>query len=464
MNALLPSRPFHIRPLKSPPLEVLLLCDCPARVADTLHDHLATLVGGSRHHVRMAEAFGDSLSGLDLDRFDAIIIHYSLVLSNDDYVAPALRAKLKASRALKAAFIQDEYRHIDRTLEAFRSIGLDVLFTCVPQPATETVYSSASLPGVTKINVLTGYVPALLLALPVMSYPERPIDVGYRARKVPAWLGDLGQEKWTIGRRFLDDAQRYGLRCDISYREEGRLYGDDWIRFLSRCKATLGVESGASVFDFSGTIQAAVDSDVRREPDISYAELKRRHFDAVDGLIDQRQISPRCFEAAALRTLMILYKGRYSGLLEPWRHYVPLEKDHSNMDEVVSVLRDPVRAEVIVDAVYKEVACNPGNQFAAHTAVFDDALEAGWTARNKVPAAGYTDASFAAAVKPDAATRRRRKVRNAITYAHYALFGILLRRLPEHRRDAVSRYLVGSLLPTVSRLRRLFGGSNDNRN
>lgn len=426
-----------------------------------MSDHIATLAGGSRHHVHVAEAFGDSLPSLDFDRFDAIVIHYSLELSNDDYVTPALREKLKASRATKAAFIQDEYRHINRTLDAFRYIGLDILFTCVPQPATETVYPTELLPGVAKINVLTGYVPVPLLKRPVPPYAERPIDVGYRARKVPAWLGDLGQEKWTISRRFLHDAQREGLRCDISYREEERLYGDDWITFLSRCKATLGVESGSSVFDFSGAIQAAVDSDVRQEPNISYSELKRRHFAALDGLIDQRQISPRCFEAAALRTLMILYRGRYSDILEPWRHYVPLEKDHSNMDEVVSVLRDPVFAQAIVDAAYEEVACNPANQFAAHTGVFDHAIEASCIARKKEPAGGYSDAAFTAAVRPDATTRRRRNIRRAVTYAHYLLFGVLLRWLPEYRRDAISRYIVGVLLPAISRLRHLLGRADN---
>src|SRR5262249_53162455 len=87
-------------------------------------------------------------------------------------------------------------------------------------------------------------------------------------------------------------------------------------------------------------------------------------------------ISPRCFEAAALRTLMILYPGLYSGILEPWRHYVPLKRDHSNMDEVVAVVRDPIRAQKIIDAAYHEVALNPRYSFLAMVEEFDrDILE-----------------------------------------------------------------------------------------
>jgi hypothetical protein len=35
-----------------------------------------------------------------------------------------------------------------------------------------------------------------------------------------------------------------------------------------------------------------------------------------------------------------MFPGEYSGIVEPWRHYVPLEKDFSNMAEVAARLRD----------------------------------------------------------------------------------------------------------------------------
>src|SRR5690606_11640045 len=154
---------------------------------------------------------------------------------------------------------------------------------------------------------------------------------------------------------------RYGLVCDISYREEDRLYGNAWIKFLSRCKAVLGVESGASVFDFTGDIQRNVERHLARDPTATFETLRDLYFRDAEGKISLAQISPRSFESAALRTLMILYDGEYSGILVPWRHYVPLRKDHSNMDEVVAALRDPVRCREIVDCAYREVALDPRN-------------------------------------------------------------------------------------------------------
>lgn len=439
------------------PLSILLLCDNPPRVADTLLEHINALSRKSRHKVFVANSFGASANTLDFDRFDVIVIHYSLVIANDSYVSPAMRTALRQSRALKAAFIQDEYRHIDQTNAAFREIGLDVLFTCMPTASIESVYSEAALPGVRKINVLTGYVPEKLLSRTIKPYATRPIDVSYRARKVPAWLGDLGQEKWNIGRRFLRDAEHYGLICDIAYREEERLYGDAWVRFLENCKATLGVESGSSVFDFTGEVQAAVNRATAADPDIPYDKLKREHFADIDGVINQRQISPRCFEAAALGTLMILYEGHYSGLLEPWRHYVPLAKDHSNMADVVAVLRDPVRAQAIVDAAYREVALNPDNQFQAHVNLVDRVLSEEHTARGKAIAQPYSASEFEAQLRQPYRVVLRRAMRVAITYGHYLLFRVIFGLLPESRRDVLSRQIGAALLKLNGRIRNLLG-------
>ena len=44
------------------------------------------------------------------------------------------------------------------------------------------------------------------------------------------------------------------------------------------------------------------------------------------------------------------------------------------MDEVVAVLRDPHRAQQIIDRAYREVALDPRNSFADFVAMFDGVL------------------------------------------------------------------------------------------
>ena len=357
-------------------MNVLLLGHLQPDNAATVRDHIEALVHRSRHQVTFHSMLGETPDSLDFQAFDAVMIHYSLIASHDRYLGPATRFRLRRFGGVKALFVQDEYRFVNRTVDVMRYLGMDLLFTCVPESEIEKVYPSAQLPGVEKISVLTGYVPDALRHVPLVPYHARTIDVGYRARKLPGWYGELGREKWRIADRFEADAKHYGLRTDISYREEDRLYGPDWIRFLTSVKAALGVESGASVFDFTGEIQQQVEAHEAAHPDTPFETLRDLYFPGLDGRIRLNQISPRCFECAALRTLMVLYEGDYSGVLIPWRHYVPLRKNHGNMDQVVAAIRDPGQWQAIVDAAHEEVAGHPACSYDALVTCVDAALEA----------------------------------------------------------------------------------------
>ncbi|HMM75137.1 MAG TPA: hypothetical protein PJ986_05490 [Gammaproteobacteria bacterium] len=340
-------------------LRLLLLCDFRPDGAQTVLDHINAVAEHSGHEVSVLSILGDLPRTIDLERFDGVILHYSLIISNDEYLDPDSRARLRRFSGLKAVFIQDEYRFVDKTCEALRYLGVQLLFTCVPESEWEKVYPDERIPGMRKINVLTGYVPHGLVGRTRRDYRQRRLDVGYRGRRLPAHYGELAQDKWRIAERFSADAARFGLVCDISCQEHRRLYGEKWNEFLQGCKAVLGVESGASVFDFQGDIEEKVITFERRNPGASFEQIREHCFSGLDGLIKLNQISPRCFEAAALGTLMILYEGEYSGVLKPGRHYVALKKDHSNMSEVVAILRNERKWNEITGAAYKEIALNP---------------------------------------------------------------------------------------------------------
>jgi hypothetical protein len=86
---------------------------------------------------------------------------------------------------------------------------------------------------------------------------------------------------------------------------------------------------------------------------------------------------------------MVLYPGNYSGVLEPWRHYVPLEKDHSNMDEVVNAIRDQESWERITEAAREDVALNPRYSFQSMVETVDHGLDLKATAAHAVSAAEF---------------------------------------------------------------------------
>src|SRR5262249_22734605 len=60
----------------------------------------------------------------------------------------------------------------------------------------------------------------------------------------------------------------------------------------------------------------------------------------------------RLFEAASVSTALIMFPGDYSGVVEPHTHYLPLERDFSNLEEIGSKLRDTASLTAVVDRAY----------------------------------------------------------------------------------------------------------------
>ena len=360
-------------------LDILLLCNRPARNADasTVTDHLDAFGRFSRHRVTLVSFLRELPAGLDLNRFDVVVIHYTIAIGylSAHYISPAAKARVKDFRGLKVAFIQDEYRAVDVVVDALEHMGVDLLFTCVPDGEIAKVYQPGRLPNLRAVNNLTGYVPEPLLAYPAPPVMARDIDIGYRTRRPPYWLGALSVEKWRIADAFNARCAGLGLATDISYHEGDRLYGDAWTRFITRCRAMLGVESGASVFDFKGDLQQRVDEYVAGHPQASFEEVQEKFLRPYEGLIRLNQISPRCFEAAALRTPMILFEGEYSGVLVPGRHYLALRKDYGNFDEIIDAVRDHRRLQALADCAYEEVARNPAWSYRRFIETFDAEVE-----------------------------------------------------------------------------------------
>ena len=113
----------------------------------------------------------------------------------------------------------------------------------------------------------------------------------------------------------------------------------------------------------------------KNNPDATFEEVSERFLENRDGEIIIHVISPRCFEAAALKTLMIMYEGDYSGVLIKGKHYLALKRDHSNMNEIVDVISDPKRAKKIIEAAYSEVACSGKWTFRTFIQKFDSVVE-----------------------------------------------------------------------------------------
>lgn len=356
--------------------------------AGTIYDHINAFSLYSKNEIIVFNLANWEYSYFyEIQKVDVIVLHYTASILYDCSFPVIFRYYLAISKQLKVLFIQDEYRLVNKVIEGLNVLGIDLLFTCVSEQEMDNVYPLSKLPSIKeRINVLTGYVPEELKKMFYNrpAYEERTFDVVYRARKLSNWYGRLAREKWIIANRFKQEAKIYNLKVDISYLEEKRIYRENWIKFLQQSKAVLGVESGASVFDFTGEIQKQVEEYEKINPNIGFEELEKMFFPNLDGKIYINQISPRCFECATLGTLMILYEGNYSGILKPWQHYVPLKKDHSNIAEVIKVLNDKKSWEEITLRAYEEIANNSNYSYKHMIDLFDEAVDRHYKKENIV--------------------------------------------------------------------------------
>jgi hypothetical protein len=355
-------------------LAVLLVCDDRRTHAGNVREHIAAFRRYSRHRIDLFNPRGiEQPAKIDLAGYDAIVIHYTILVTSDYYLPPWLRTQIAAFRGLKVQFLQDEYRWVDAITAESRNLGIQLLYSLVPQEVLGSVYGNR-LPGVEILTTLAGFVPYDVLRRPVVPFTSRSLDVVYRGRGVPFWLGTLGQDKAFIGREFLERAQGTDLQCDIAWNEIDRIYGKAWYRFLESGRTTLGTESGASIVDFSGELQERTDEYLTARPTASFEEVAREILAPYEGNAVIRVVSPRVFEAAALRTGMVNFTGGYSGTIEPWHHYVPLERDFSNFDEVVSVIRDDAALRRLTDTAYADLIASGRYSLQRFIREFDETL------------------------------------------------------------------------------------------
>lgn len=334
---------------------VLILSNVRPIDAGTIHDHQSALINDGGAFVHVVNPVVDREVLVDFSRFDVVIIHYTLVCFMDNFISQDYRRALREFRGLKAIFIQDEYRFINSAVDAMLDLGVDVLFTLVSGPAIDTLYGRLKANGVRIETTLTGYVPDTLVAMPKVPLAERPLDVIYRGRLLPYHLGRLGTEKVFISETFAAVAPRYGLKFDVDWREESRIYGDDWKRFLSSGRTALASESGASICDFTGDLDRRLKEFMILYPEATYEDAYSAFLYAYEGNVVMNVISPRVFESVALGTALVQFPGDYSGVLEADEHYIVLRKDFSNIGEVVDRIRDIGFLERLTDRAYDDL-------------------------------------------------------------------------------------------------------------
>ena len=370
---------------------VLLYHNVPPYAA-TVMEHVNAFVTHSRFAVWAINVDHGYPPVLDELSPRIILLHYSLFgTGNYTLNARYLQFLERSSDTYRIAFFQDEYQHCGQRFAFIDRHRIDCVYTLL-EPAYHDLVYGRHTHGPRVIYTIPGYVSDhLVRTAERRSIPdaERRIDIGYRGRSLPFYMGRGSQEKREIALRFAEMAKGRGLVLDLAVDERSRLYGDRWTSFMANSRGFIGVEAGVSIFDIDDRVQVDAEQMLRENPAITMEELSANVLEPWEGNIPYRTISPRHFEASAFRVAQILFEGRYSGILEPMVHYLPLRKDFSNFDEVIGLFKDPEVRRSLTDRAYADLIASGRFSYREFVRQFDEDLEvAGIRPTTDPPAVG----------------------------------------------------------------------------
>lgn len=253
---------------------------------------------------------------------------------------------IRDAKACKVALPQDDY-DCSAILDGWMSDwSVDYIYSVCPNN-WEVLYPRSSQNSEIRLGY-TAYISDEWIRTWENPKPtrERPVDVSYRAAKLPANFGRIGQLKSTIARNFLDRFPAVGNReLDISTDPRAVIPGEAWHRFMENSKFCLVAPSGSSILDPWNEVRRCVQAFTALRPKATFEEIENHCFPGVDGQHVFTAISPRNIEAALAQTVQIAVVDSYSGLLEPYEHYIPLDENCSNIEDVIGAMDDDALTE-----------------------------------------------------------------------------------------------------------------------
>jgi hypothetical protein len=314
-------------------------------------------------------------------KFSIIILHYSLAAylvdkkNHQQNVLIEVYNYLLSSISVKIAFFQDEMHNCQTRFKLINELKIEYIYSLLEEKYFQTVYKKNTKVKNIK-SYLTGYVSDELINKGNAYYKNfdlRTLDIVCRARKLPLYFGKGSQEKSEIMETFIKiiKDKKIKLKIDMSSSENSRIYGDSWFKFLSDAKFMIGAMAGTSIFDISGKIEDIVEEYSKKNANSNFEELYNNVLKRYENNVNYRTISPRLFECAVSRVCMILYRDSYQGVFVANRNYILLEKNFSNINEVLNQMKDQQLVNNIIDNTYKDVILSGRWHFKSFFKEFD---------------------------------------------------------------------------------------------
>jgi hypothetical protein len=296
-------------------------------------------------------------------KFDLVIFTWSFLDSRfmrNDYLKNFKKINfVKNWKCPKVMMPQDEFSNTDLLNLTANHFKVSNIYSVSPESEWDKLYKKVDFKKIKFQQTLTGYIDESLIkeikSISDNNNKNRKIDIGYRSGSAAYW-GRFNLIKFQLADIFINVSKKYSFKIDIKFGWKNFLSGNDWYKFLLNCRYIPGVEGGSSIIDWNGSLVESVHKYLKKYPKASYDDVELNCIpQGKDGEINVVALSPRHLEACITKTCQILVKGSYNGILKPGIHYIELEKDFSNIEEVCLSLNNEERRLEIVDRAYKDI-------------------------------------------------------------------------------------------------------------
>lgn len=288
-------------------------------------------------------------SSLRWSRFDAIVLLHS-VFSNACGLTGWAFDAVRSNAAPKVYFIGNEYKLMPEKMAFCDTLGVRLLVTQSHSPQVQALYRrrlGCEVVGIPN----TGWDPEIFRT--EISRDHRSIDLGYRSLASPLFLGH--NERVEMKEVFETAADRHALKVDFSLDPKDRLNEAEWAMFLNRCKGQIGTEAGGDYFELTDQTRNLVNVYLENHPEAGLDEVRAQFFAQYPNPVPIRIMSSRNVEAAATRTVQLLLEGEYGGYFKPGVHYISVQSDYGNIDDVIRQFKDPGLCHQISEQAFQLV-------------------------------------------------------------------------------------------------------------
>ncbi|NPV76391.1 MAG: glycosyltransferase [Anaerolineae bacterium] len=291
---------------------------------------------------------------LEYKKSQESLLHYPLVIILHSAAGDSMTLLMRAIRWFQKRrgkvimFIGNEYDLLDKKIRFIQETGVEYICSQLPESAARWLYAECTS--------------SKLLAMPHALNPrlyhpgqgqERVIELGFRGARYPLFIGDT--ERNDLLDYFQRNAPALGLKIDFGYKTIRR---GEWSNFLRSCQAVVGAEAGTYYLDKYGRAITAARLYQRSHPYASSQEIYDRFFKTLSNYVSGKSISSRHFEPIGTKTCQVLLEGDYNGILKADEHYIKINKDRSNIEDVIWRLRDEDYRRQMVDRTYDYVMQN----------------------------------------------------------------------------------------------------------